>query len=46
MLLNPVGAIVWATAVGIGVHFFENALETVKGGIKHYEAVHLALLHL
>ncbi len=37
VLLNAVGAVVWAGAVGVGGYVFGNALEIVIGDIKHYE---------
>jgi len=37
VLLNAVGALVWATAVGTGGYLFGNALEALLGNIKHYE---------
>lgn len=37
LLLNAVGAFVWACLVGVGGYLFGNALEIVIGDIKHYE---------
>jgi len=37
VLLNAVGALVWAIAVGAGGYLFGNALEALLGNIKHYE---------
>jgi membrane protein DedA with SNARE-associated domain len=37
ILLNAVGAMVWACAVGTGGYFLGNALETIIGDIKQYE---------
>jgi membrane protein DedA with SNARE-associated domain len=37
VLLNAVGAMVWAIAVGVSGYFFGNALEALIGDIKHYE---------
>ncbi len=37
VLLNAVGAIVWAIAVGTGGYLFGSALEALIGNIKHYE---------
>ena len=37
VLLNAVGALLWATAVGTGGYLFGNALEILIGDIKHYE---------
>jgi membrane protein DedA with SNARE-associated domain len=37
VLLNAVGAMVWAIAVGTCGYLFGNALEALLGNIKHYE---------
>lgn len=37
VLLNALGAMVWAIAVGTGGYLFGNALEVMIGNIKHYE---------
>lgn len=37
VVLNAVGALVWAIAVGSGGYLFGNALEVLIGNIKHYE---------
>jgi len=37
VLLNAVGALVWAIAVGAGGYLFGNAIEALIGNIKHYE---------
>ena len=37
ILLNAVGAMVWAVSVGAGGYLFGSALEIVIGNIKHYE---------
>ena len=37
VLLNIIGASVWALTVGIAGYLFGNALETLLGDIKHYE---------
>ena len=37
VLLNMVGAAVWAILVGVGGYLFGNALEIVIGDVKHYE---------
>ena len=38
ILLNVVGALVWAMVVGTGGYLFGSALEILIGDIKHYEA--------
>ena len=42
LLLNAIGAMVWAAAIGTCGYFFGQALELVVGGIKRYE--HLLIL--
>ena len=37
LVLNLVGATVWAVAVGVAGYLFGNALEAVLGDIKRYE---------
>lgn len=37
VLLNALGAMVWAIAVGAGGYLVGNALEALLGNIKHYE---------
>ena len=37
ILLNAIGALVWAVVVGTGGYLFGSALEIVIGNIKHYE---------
>lgn len=37
IILNALGALVWAVAVGTGGYLFGNALKVVIGNIKHYE---------
>jgi len=37
VLLNALGALLWAVAVGIGGYLFGSALESIFGNIKHYE---------
>ena len=37
VLLNIIGASVWAIIVGTGGYLFGNALETLLGDIEHYE---------
>jgi len=37
VLLNVIGASVWAIMVGTGGYLFGSALETLLGNIKHYE---------
>ena len=37
LLLNAIGALVWATAVGSGGYFFGHLLESALGKLKHYE---------
>ena len=37
ILLNAIGALLWATTVGSGGYYFGSALEAVIKNIKHYE---------
>ena len=37
MALNVVGALNWATVVGLGGYAFGHAIEIIIGDIKHYE---------
>lgn len=37
ILLNALGAMIWAVTVGTGGYLFGNALEVMIGNIKHYE---------
>ena len=37
IILNAVGALVWAIAIGAGGYFFGEALEVFIGNIKHHE---------
>jgi len=37
VLLNAIGALVWAVAVGCGGYLFGEALEAMIGNLKHYE---------
>lgn len=39
IVLNAVGALVWAVAIGSGGYFFGQALTAVIGDVKHYEAL-------
>jgi len=39
MILNAIGAAVWATAVAVGGYFFGHAVEPVLGEIKHFEVI-------
>ncbi len=43
VILNIVGAFVWALAVGSGGYFFGSAIESVIGHFKRYEATFFAL---
>ena len=45
-LLNTVGALLWAIAVGTGGFLFGQALEVLMGDLKRYEAVILGLVVL
>jgi membrane protein DedA with SNARE-associated domain len=44
LLLNSIGALVWAIAVGTGGYLFGHALEIAIGNIKHYEKEVLILV--
>jgi len=44
LLLNAIGAMVWACAVGAGGLLFGNALETIIGDVKHYETHAFAMI--
>jgi Uncharacterized membrane-associated protein len=44
IVLNALGAIVWAMIVGSGGYLFGNALEIIIGDIKHYELEILAAI--
>jgi len=44
IVLNALGAIVWAMIVGSGGYLFGNALEIIIGDIKHYELETLAVI--
>ena len=46
LLLNTVGALVWAIAVGAGGFLFGQALEVLMGDLKRYEAEILGLVVL
>lgn len=46
IVLNMVGAIVWATTVGTGGYLFGLALEALIADIKHYELEVIALILL
>jgi membrane protein DedA with SNARE-associated domain len=46
LLLNTIGALVWAVAVGAGGYFFGQALEALMGDLKRYEAEILGLVLL
>jgi membrane protein DedA with SNARE-associated domain len=37
VLLNAIGAGVWAVVIGTGGYFFGNALDAILGNIKHHE---------
>lgn len=37
VVLNAIGALVWAIGVAVGGYVFGNALELVMGDLKHYE---------
>ena len=37
VVLNAIGALVWAIGVAVGGYVFGNALELVMGNLKHYE---------
>ena len=45
-VLNAVGAMVWAAAVGSGGYLFGHALEILIGKIKHYEVQVFAVIAL
>jgi membrane protein DedA with SNARE-associated domain len=36
-VFNVIGAIIWATTIGLAGYFFGQAMESVLGDIKHYE---------
>ena len=44
VILNSIGALIWATVVGTGGYLFGHALEIVIGNIKHYEKEVLILI--
>ena len=44
VLLNAIGAIVWAGVVAGGGYLFGNALEGLLGNIRHYEKILFALV--
>ena len=44
VLLNAVGALVWAVAVGCGGYLFGEALEAMIGDLKHYEMIILGAI--
>ncbi len=44
VLLNAVGAVVWAVAVGAGGYLFGHALEAIIGDIEHYERLILVTI--
>ncbi len=46
LLLNTVGALVWAIAVGTGGFLFGQALEVLMGDLKRYEVLILGLVIL
>lgn len=46
VLLNAVGAIVWAGVVAGGGYLFGNALEGLLGNIRHYEKILFVVLAL
>jgi membrane protein DedA with SNARE-associated domain len=46
LLLNTVGAVVWAMAVGTGGYLFGHALEALIGDLKRFEAEILGLVVL
>ena len=46
ILLNALGALVWAAAVGAGGYLFGHALEIFIGKIKHYEVQLFVLIAL
>jgi membrane protein DedA with SNARE-associated domain len=46
ILLNAVGAFVWAAVIGSGGYLFGHALELVIGKIKHYEVQVFGLIAL
>jgi membrane protein DedA with SNARE-associated domain len=44
VLLNAIGAMVWAGVVAGGGYLFGNALEGLLGNIRHYEKMLFALV--
>jgi membrane protein DedA with SNARE-associated domain len=46
ILLNAVGALLWAVTVGAGGYLFGEALEIMIGNIKHYEKIILLVIAL
>jgi membrane protein DedA with SNARE-associated domain len=44
LLLNSIGAIVWAAAVGTGGYLFGHAMEVIIGDVKRYEQVALVAI--
>jgi len=46
LILNGIGAIIWALALGFAAYYFGTALETLLGNVKKYELWVLAALLL
>ncbi len=46
VILNAVGALVWAVTVGMGGYFFGHAVENLIGEIKQYEGYFLLMISL
>jgi membrane protein DedA with SNARE-associated domain len=44
LLLNSIGAMVWAAAVGTGGYLFGHAMEAIIGDVKRYEQMALAAI--
>jgi membrane protein DedA with SNARE-associated domain len=44
LILNSIGALIWAIAVGTGGYLFGHAIEIIIGNIKHYEKEVLILI--
>jgi len=44
LLLNSIGAIMWAVAVGTGGYLFGHAMEVIIGDVKRYEQVALVAI--
>ena len=46
IVLNAVGALVWAAAIGSGGYLFGRALQVYIGKVEHYEVLVFAIIAL